>query len=353
MVRKITASVGKRGKNNPEDIKAIQALLNPFASKAGFSKIKIDGAPTPQLEKAIGCFQLRICGFKPDSRVDPGKITIKKLNAGFAKLMAEQQAEERKVEKIKEDQRARMIKAARNAALKEAKARSLDDNSWGQLWKDVESYANELYDSYISKAEKNGEPAQNAAPKIAGIVTKEASKQAKVNAIKVAKESAPTYPGRLTGKTQGVNKKILDVLLEVSSHYGETIHVVSGLRNKSGQARAMFGGWNSHLKKGKIYFYLRANEKLRLELDQFVQDKDKAGFTKHMLKNAEWKKVSRHLSGDAADVTTRTDAKIIAAIGTCLKYVKESNSEGIKCHHFDNRKLVWPISDSIKAKWKT
>jgi hypothetical protein len=352
MVQKISASVGRKGKNNSADVKVIQGLLNPFASKVGFSKLKIDGAPTPKLEKAIGQFQLQICGFKADYRVDPGKNTIKKLNAGPAKMAAEKKAEEKKVQKLKDDQKAKMIKAAKDAAMKEAKAKSLDKSAWDQLWSDVESYANNMWDSYVATAEKKGDPPEKAAPKIADMVTKEAKKKATVDAIKVAQDSAPTYPGRVTGKTTGVNKKIMAVLFEVSSFYeGTTIHVVSGLRNQKGQASAMFNGWNSHLKKGKIYVYLRGNEKLRLELDEFVTSKDKPGFIKHMLKNADFSKISRHLTGNAVDVTTRTEQKIIDALATCLRYLAEKNSEGIKCHHFDNRMVKMP-TDAMKAKWK-
>lgn len=347
MVQKISASVGRKGKNKPEDVKAIQALLNPFASKVGFGKLKVDGAPSPKLEKAIGQFQLQVCGFKADFRVDPGKNTIKKLNAGPAKM----KAEEKKIEKLKEDQKAKMIKAAKDAAMKEAKAKSLDKSAWEQMWSDVESYATELWDSYCAKSEKKGEAPEKAAPKIADKVAKDAKKKA-AETVKVIEESAPTYPGRVTGKTTGVNKKIIDVLFAVSSHYkGTTIHVVSGLRNQKGQASAMYNGWNSHLKQGKIYVYLRGNEKLRLELDQYVTNKDKPGFIKHMLKNADFSKISRHLTGNAVDVTTRTEQKIIDALATCLRYLAEKNSEGIKCHHFDNRKLKMP-TDAMKAKWK-
>ncbi|WP_152612564.1 peptidoglycan-binding domain-containing protein [Leisingera sp. ANG-M7] len=352
MAAKLSASVGRKGKNLPEDVKTVQQLLNAFAGQSGIKKVKADGTPSPVLEKMIGQFQQEICGFKPDCRIDPGKTTIKKLNAGPGKAKAEKKAKEKQDEKAKEDAKAKAVKAAKDALVKEAKAKSLDQGGWAALLEEIEDYATSLYDSYFAKGEKKGEDPQKAAKQAAEKAAKEAQKKAAENVIKTVDTGGLCKPGRLTGKTQGVKKKILDVLYEVSSHYGETIHVVSGLRDKKGQASAMYGGWNSHLKRGKIYSYLKSNEELRLELDGFVQAGDKKGFIACMFKKANWKYISRHLSGQAVDVTTRTDPKIISALSTCLRYLAERNSEGIKCHHFDNRKLIYPVPDNIKKKWK-
>ena len=158
--------------------------------------------------------------------------------------------------------------------------------------------------------------------------------------------------GKVTGKTQGVSKKLISVMEEVSAHYGKPIHVVSGLRSRPHQAACMYNGWKSHLKRGKVYTYLKKNDKFRVELDQLVIEGNKKKFVETMLKKADWGKVSKHLTGQAADVTLKTDPKIIAALATCLKYLPEGNSEGIKCHHFDTRKCLYPIKDTIKAKWK-
>lgn len=158
--------------------------------------------------------------------------------------------------------------------------------------------------------------------------------------------------GKVTGKTQGVTKKLISVMEEVSAHYGKPIHVVSGLRSRPHQAKCMYRGWKSHLKRGKVYTYLKKSEKLRSELDQLVIEGNEKKFIETMMKKADWGRVSRHLTGQAADVTLKTDPKIIAALATCLKYLPEGNSEGIKCHHFDTRKCIFPIKDTIKAKWK-
>lgn len=350
MAEKLSASVGKKGKNNPEDVMIIQKLLNLFADEVGFSKMNTDGQHSTKLEKAIGLFQTNICNFKADERVDPGKNTLKALNAGIAKAKSNKKSEDQKIAKIKEDQRQLLLKTVKLEVEKQAKAQSVPKSSWASLFAQVEKRANELYDSYIQSANKKGETIETAAPKISNMVSKVAKRDVE-QAIKKVDTGADLKPGRLVGKTAGVDGKILKVLMEVSSHYGETINVVSGIRDKKGQASAMYRGWNGHLKNGKIYIYLTKNEKLRLELDELRQAKDKAGFIDCMMKKADWKKVSRHLTGSAADISTKTNPKIIKALATVLRYVRECNSEGLKCHHFDNRKLVLPIGDGIKAKW--
>ncbi|NNK16805.1 MAG: peptidoglycan-binding protein [Sulfitobacter sp.] len=125
MAAKIKASVGRKGKNLPDDVKTVQNLLNGFASKVKISKVKVDGFSSAALEKAIGVFQQEACGLRPDCRVDPGRATISKLVAGPAKLEAERKAKIADVEKHieKERKRARdslklfVEKAVKNANL--------------------------------------------------------------------------------------------------------------------------------------------------------------------------------------------------------------------------------------------
>lgn len=360
MAQKITASVGKGGKNQPQDVTIIQNLLNPFASQVGFTKLKTDGKPTANLEKAIIAFQTQVCGFRADGRVDPGKNTIKKLNAGPAKAKAEQKAEEKKVEKIKGVEQAKAVAKIKKDLEKVAKAQSVEASSFASLWSSIEKQATELYETYWADTEKksggtNSTEAPKQAKKISDLMCKEVQKEID-NKIKELDTGGNTYPGKVTGKIQGVEKRIIDVLLEVSSHYeGYPIKVVSGLRNKTGQASAMYNGWNGHLEHGKIYWFLRQSkwEPLRLELDAFVQAKNKAGFIKCMMDKAPWDQVSRHLVGKAVDITTSTDTRIIKALGMVLRYVREpqKNSEGIKCHHFDDRDYKFPIPDSIRKKF--
>jgi hypothetical protein len=359
MAEKLSGSVGKGGKNNAADVTIVQKLLNPFAGEVGFAKFKTDGANSKKLEAAIGEFQTCICKFRADGRIDPGKNTIKKLNAGVAKAKSEKKAEEKKEEKVKEDQRSKMKIQMKKQMEAEAKVQKVPPSMWESLWSDIEKKADSFYDTYIASAEKKGDAPSKAAPKISDMCTKEMMTDVKKELKKIEPVEVE-YPGRVEGKVSGVNKKIIDILTEVSSHYeGTTIKVVSGLRNKAGQASAMYNGWAKHLNKygknGDIYKFLRKsqNQALWQELEDFHAAKNKAGFVKCMKDKAPWKEVSRHLTGDAVDISTSTDKKIIKALGEVLEYLAETdgNSEGIKCHHFDNRKLVWPIPDSVRNKF--
>ena len=109
MAAKIKASVGRKGKNLPEDVKTIQNLLNGFASKFGLPKLKTDGMPDAKLEQAIGKFQEEVCQMRADYRIDPGRNAMKKLLAGPSKAEAERKAREKAFRDavVKEIQRGR------------------------------------------------------------------------------------------------------------------------------------------------------------------------------------------------------------------------------------------------------
>ncbi len=67
----ISASVGKKGVNNAEDVEAVQMAMNNF----GYG-LKVDGDCGPITKKAIVKFQKEEVGTKkPDGRVDPGGKT--------------------------------------------------------------------------------------------------------------------------------------------------------------------------------------------------------------------------------------------------------------------------------------
>ncbi|WP_386628445.1 peptidoglycan-binding domain-containing protein [Sulfitobacter geojensis] len=360
MAEKLSGSVGKGGKNNAADVTIVQKLLNPFAGEVGFAKLKTDGSNSKKLEAAIGDFQTCVCKFRADGRVDPGKNTIKKLNAGVAKAKSEKKAEEKREEKAKEDQRQQMKVKMKKQMEAEAKAQKVPPTMWETLWGDIEKKADSFYDTYIASAQKKGDAPSKAAPKISEMCTKEMMTDVKKE-LKKIDTGGTLYPGRVEGKTSGVNKKIIDILTEVSSHYeGTTIKVVSGLRNKAGQASAMYNGWAKHLNKygknGDIYWFVRQSkyQDLWKELDDFHAAKNKAGFVKCMKDKAPWGSVSRHMTGQAVDISTSTDKKIIKALGMCMRYLAETdgNSEGIKCHHFDDKTgLVWPIPESLRKKF--
>src|SRR3954454_2529692 len=71
----ISGSVGRGGKNLPQDVMAVQTALNNRI-KAG---LNVDGKCTPQTIAAIETFQKNLGQFKPDGRVDPGRGSARAL----------------------------------------------------------------------------------------------------------------------------------------------------------------------------------------------------------------------------------------------------------------------------------
>jgi hypothetical protein len=112
MAKKISASVGKNGKNKPEDVQIVQELLNDFTKMCGFKKLDVDGQVGPKTISAIAEFQKSAVGMaKPDSRVDPGGPSFTTLSKGPKKAEAEaRKAEEAEKEK-KEKEEAKKAKA--------------------------------------------------------------------------------------------------------------------------------------------------------------------------------------------------------------------------------------------------
>ncbi|MEX0338535.1 MAG: hypothetical protein AB3N11_05785, partial [Arenibacterium sp.] len=201
-------------------------------------------------------------------------------------------------------------------------------------------------------SQKKGEDPEKAAQKIAKIVGKQAFKKFAPPAPDP--EPAPEadrQPGQVTGKTSGIDRKIMNILNEVSSHYGEPIVILSGVRSKPAQAQAMYTNWQSHLRSGKDNAFLAKNDKLRTQLDALKQDKNKAGFIDLLTKKVDWDALSKHMSGQEVDLAAGTNPHIIAALSTCLNHRSGRNSEGARAHHFDNSKTVWPITESTRARW--
>jgi hypothetical protein len=113
MAKKISASVGKGGKNKPEDVEIVQELLNDFTKMCGFKKLDVDGQVGSKTISAIAEFQKSAVGMsKPDSRVDPSGPSFSTLTKGPKKAEAEaKKAEEAEKEK-KEKEDAKKAKAA-------------------------------------------------------------------------------------------------------------------------------------------------------------------------------------------------------------------------------------------------
>ncbi|MGL4512209.1 MAG: peptidoglycan-binding domain-containing protein [Lacipirellulaceae bacterium] len=100
MAAKISASVGKGGKNKPEDVQAVQEMLNDFTKLGGFKKLDVDGQIGPKTLSAIAAFQTEVVGMpKADSRIDPGGESVKVLSAGASRAAAEQKKAEKAEQK--------------------------------------------------------------------------------------------------------------------------------------------------------------------------------------------------------------------------------------------------------------
>ena len=82
----IRAAVGRGGKNDPDDVRIVQRLLNE-ASPSGQGPLTIDGIAGPETTAAIQAFQ-KMGGHGADGRVDPGGITIKRLVRAHLELVA-------------------------------------------------------------------------------------------------------------------------------------------------------------------------------------------------------------------------------------------------------------------------
>lgn len=83
MDRMISASVGRNGRNHPNDVVTIQKLLNELDPGVGGAspKLKVDGKCGSKTRAAIQKFQLNQFGWKfADGRVDPGGPTLQRMN---------------------------------------------------------------------------------------------------------------------------------------------------------------------------------------------------------------------------------------------------------------------------------
>ena len=254
------------------------------------------------------------------------------------------------------DARDAVAASATNAADAAAAAAYVVEDARAELRAVVSEFATQLFDQLMAGAERKGEPPEKAAKKITKIVAARAEREAAAQAADAPQDPPPPPPepeiqGNVTGKTSGVNRKLLTVLRAVSAHYDETIRIVSGKRDARAVATAIFMAWNGHLRQGKAMPYFRSNEKVRAKLDGLKQDKNRSGFETHLLDNADTDALSPHMTGDAVDLPNDTPDPIVEALATCLNHKAEKNTEGKRVHHFDLDKLVWPIPDSVRDRW--
>lgn len=152
---------------------------------------------------------------------------------------------------------------------------------------------------------------------------------------------------QVSGKTQGVDKKIINVLNEASAHYGKPIVVTSGLRTPQKQAEVMWDNWTGNLKRGALYTKIKGNKELHKKLNDAYDSGDRKAFIDLIKPDA--KSFSRHVAGMAVDIKKNTDGKVVAAIATVLHKITEGT-----CYHFDDKGRTVPatISENIKSKWK-
>lgn len=120
MAKKISSSVGKGGKNKPEDIKIVQELLNDFTKMCGFKKLDEDGLIGPKTLSAIAEFQKTAVGMsKPDSRIDTNGDSFATLSKGPKKAEAEIKKAETAEAKEKEAAEAKKAKAEKETEVED------------------------------------------------------------------------------------------------------------------------------------------------------------------------------------------------------------------------------------------
>ena len=103
----------------------------------------------------------------------------------------------------------------------------------------IETFVRGLFASLFAASQQKREPPEVAAPKIARIVARRA-RQKFPAAAPAAPTTAPPQPGgTVTGKTAGIDRKILAILTEVSGFYAAPIAILSGQRSRRAQALAL------------------------------------------------------------------------------------------------------------------
>ncbi|KHA53788.1 hypothetical protein [Sulfitobacter geojensis] len=224
MASKLAGSVGRKGKNAPDDVKTVQTLLNGFASKLKTAKLKPDGAPSPKLEQLIGTFQSEICGFKPDFRIDPGKGTIKKLMGGPAKAESEHKAAVKKVKKDLLSDRDKVMAKLIKEAEAIAKAKGMPQTAARVLYNGVEQSVMGAWDSAVDAVEDVTKTGKSEITKIADQVSKQAVGEiqkaaGKMVSVQVSVVSALLGAAKKAAKTKQLSGKAAQELYDGMEQY--------------------------------------------------------------------------------------------------------------------------------------
>lgn len=225
MAAKLKASVGRKGKNQPEDVKTVQNLLNGFAGKVKFSKLKVDGVNNLNLEKAIGVFQTDVCCVKADSRVDPGKTTIKKLTAGPGKLEAERKAEAKEYAKTLAAEHKQTLDQIRKIAEKQASAGGLPAKAGEAIYKGMEKFAQDEWDALTGKDPQPDQFDVSKLTQVAGKVVKaaEAEVKATVKMAAKARHQALAMAQAAIAKQSKATGAAVDDLIEEVTEFADSI----------------------------------------------------------------------------------------------------------------------------------
>jgi hypothetical protein len=139
----------------------------------------------------------------------------------------------------------------------------------------------------------------------------------------------PAGTGKLTGKYQGVDQRLVNLMAAVARHYRRDIHISSGRREPKDQARAMWQNWTTNLRRGAIYTYLAgAGSHHREHLDRLHRAGDRAGFDAIVIQIAP--RLSRHLTGEALDVAPKRclTPAMLRTVGRYAKVINEAT-----CYH--------------------
>jgi len=141
---------------------------------------------------------------------------------------------------------------------------------------------------------------------------------------------ASVKAGTVSGKTTGVDAKLLAVLEKVAKKHKIGIYVTSGKRTADQQASAMWNNWVK-LKRGDVYKASVLSAETKKKLDGHFNQAKKKEFL-NLVKDKFGCK-SRHCTGKAVDI--RKSGITDAAYKDILKELKEVDEKRKDIYHFE------------------